>query len=68
MSSNNGLSFYILAFDSALIRSVLPVTLFRPTMIMYGIDNIRDLFGHKVITSLHRRLHACKFAFAYLLQ
>ena len=20
----------------------------RPTMILYGIDNIRDLFGHKV--------------------
>lgn len=22
----------------------------RPTMILYGIDNIRDLFGHKVLT------------------
>ena len=21
---------------------------YRPTMILYGIDNIRDLFGHKV--------------------
>lgn len=39
------------------IKSVLPLfpraevaTLFvcRPTMILYGIDNIRDLFGHKV--------------------
>ncbi len=24
------------------------LTLERPTKILYGIDNIRDLFGHKV--------------------
>jgi phenylalanyl-tRNA synthetase alpha chain len=24
------------------------LSLERPTMILYGIDNIRDLFGHKV--------------------
>lgn len=26
----------------------LAVCLCRPTMILYGVDNIRDLFGHKV--------------------
>uniref|UniRef100_A0A7N0T1J4 phenylalanine--tRNA ligase n=1 Tax=Kalanchoe fedtschenkoi TaxID=63787 RepID=A0A7N0T1J4_KALFE len=28
------------------------LSLERPTMILYGIDNIRDLFGHKVLSAL----------------
>ena len=28
----------------------------RPTMILYSIDNIRDLFGHKVSTDLAQYL------------
>lgn len=27
---------------------VLHIRVFRPTMIKYGIDNIRDMVGHKV--------------------
>ena len=35
------------------------LSLERPTMILYGIDNIRDLFGHKVreAHSVRRRGH-----------
>uniref|UniRef100_A0A7S0YCZ8 phenylalanine--tRNA ligase n=1 Tax=Polytomella parva TaxID=51329 RepID=A0A7S0YCZ8_9CHLO len=32
----------------------------RPTMILYGIDNIRDLFGHKVSLSMVRRNPICR--------
>ncbi|GAB4853897.1 hypothetical protein Ancab_018106 [Ancistrocladus abbreviatus] len=32
----------------------------RPTMILYGIDNIRDLFGHKVDLSLIKRNPFCR--------
>ncbi|KAK6159663.1 hypothetical protein DH2020_003044 [Rehmannia glutinosa] len=36
------------------------VSLERPTMILYGIDNIRDLFGHKVDLSLIKRNPICR--------
>ncbi|EOA25743.1 hypothetical protein CARUB_v10019105mg [Capsella rubella] len=32
----------------------------RPTMILYGIDNIRDLFGHKVDLGLIKRNPICR--------
>ncbi|MEW5309124.1 MAG: hypothetical protein WDW38_001033 [Sanguina aurantia] len=32
----------------------------RPTMILYGIDNIRDLFGHKVSLNLVKRNPLCR--------
>ncbi|KAK4491397.1 hypothetical protein RD792_002141 [Penstemon davidsonii] len=35
------------------------LSLERPTMILYGIDNIRDLFGHKVDLSLIKRNPVC---------
>lgn len=39
------------------------LSLERPTMILYGIDNIRDLFGHKVSLSMVRRNGICKLGF-----
>ncbi|KAK4437767.1 Phenylalanine--tRNA ligase alpha subunit, cytoplasmic [Sesamum alatum] len=36
------------------------LSLERPTMILYGIDNIRDLFGHKVDLSLIKRNPVCR--------
>uniref|UniRef100_A0A1J3EQR0 phenylalanine--tRNA ligase n=1 Tax=Noccaea caerulescens TaxID=107243 RepID=A0A1J3EQR0_NOCCA len=36
------------------------LSLERPTMIMYGIDNIRDLFGHKVDLDLIKRNPICR--------
>ncbi|GLT86228.1 hypothetical protein SLE2022_043820 [Rubroshorea leprosula] len=36
------------------------LSLERPTMILYGISNIRDLFGHKVDLSLIRRNPICR--------
>ncbi|XP_047942327.1 phenylalanine--tRNA ligase alpha subunit, cytoplasmic-like [Salvia hispanica] len=36
------------------------LSLERPTMILYGIDNIRDLFGHKVDLSLTKRNPICR--------
>jgi phenylalanyl-tRNA synthetase alpha chain len=36
------------------------LSLERPTMILYGIDNIRDLFGHKVSLSMVRRNGICR--------
>ncbi|KAI9123589.1 hypothetical protein K1719_004889 [Acacia pycnantha] len=36
------------------------LSLERPTMILYGIDNIRDLFGHKVDLGLIRRNPICR--------
>ncbi|GMI74514.1 hypothetical protein like AT4G39280 [Hibiscus trionum] len=36
------------------------LSLERPTMILYGIDNIRDLFGHKVDLSLIKRNPICR--------
>ena len=35
------------------------LSLERPTMIMYGIDNIRDLFGHKINLSIIRSNPIC---------
>ncbi|KAF2305909.1 hypothetical protein GH714_008827 [Hevea brasiliensis] len=35
------------------------LSLERPTMILYGIDNIRDLFGHKVDLTLMKRNPLC---------
>ena len=35
----------------------------RPTMILYGIDNIRDLFGHKVNLSMVKRNPICRLGF-----
>ncbi|KAK9915034.1 hypothetical protein WJX75_003886 [Coccomyxa subellipsoidea] len=32
----------------------------RPTMILYGIDNIRDLFGHKVSLSVVKKNPICR--------
>ncbi|CAG9461428.1 unnamed protein product [Pedinophyceae sp. YPF-701] len=39
------------------------LSLERPTMIMYGIDNIRDLFGHKVSLNLIRNNPICRLGF-----
>ncbi|KAF8118396.1 hypothetical protein N665_0005s0159 [Sinapis alba] len=36
------------------------LSLERPTMILYGIDNIRDLFGHKVDLDLIKRNPICR--------
>ncbi|KAK9280782.1 hypothetical protein L1049_003671 [Liquidambar formosana] len=36
------------------------LSLGRPTMILYGIDNIRDLFGHKVDLGLIKRNPICR--------
>ncbi|KAM1043245.1 hypothetical protein ACFX2A_035324 [Malus domestica] len=36
------------------------LSLERPTMILYGIDNIRDLFGHKVDLGLIKRNPVCR--------
>ncbi|XP_054777808.1 phenylalanine--tRNA ligase alpha subunit, cytoplasmic [Prosopis cineraria] len=36
------------------------LSLERPTMILYGIDNIRDLFGHKVDLGLIKRNPICR--------
>lgn len=36
------------------------LSLERPTMILYGIDNIRDLFGHKVSLNLIRKNPLCR--------
>lgn len=36
------------------------LSLERPTMIMYGIDNIRDMFGHKVDLGLIKRNPLCR--------
>ncbi|KAJ9505578.1 hypothetical protein QJQ45_024303 [Haematococcus lacustris] len=36
------------------------LSLERPTMILYGIDNIRDLFGHRVNLSLIKRNPICR--------
>mmetsp|Transcript_40269 Transcript_40269/g.89432 ORF Transcript_40269/g.89432 Transcript_40269/m.89432 type:complete len:496 (+) Transcript_40269:146-1633(+) len=36
------------------------LSLERPTMILYGIDNIRDLFGHKVSLSMVKRNPICR--------
>eukprot|EP00199_Chlamydomonas_sp_CCMP681_P000662 CAMPEP_0119107318 /NCGR_PEP_ID=MMETSP1180-20130426/9635_1 /TAXON_ID=3052 ORGANISM="Chlamydomonas cf sp, Strain CCMP681" /NCGR_SAMPLE_ID=MMETSP1180 /ASSEMBLY_ACC=CAM_ASM_000741 /LENGTH=494 /DNA_ID=CAMNT_0007092789 /DNA_START=101 /DNA_END=1585 /DNA_ORIENTATION=+ len=39
------------------------LSLERPTMILYGIDNIRDLFGHKVNLSMIKRNPICRLGF-----
>ncbi|CAA6668221.1 unnamed protein product [Spirodela intermedia] len=37
----------------------------RPTMILYGIDNIRDLFGHKVDLNLIKENPICRLGMDY---
>ena len=39
------------------------LSLERPTMILYGIDNIRDLFGHKVSLNIIRKNPICRLGF-----
>lgn len=39
------------------------LSLERPTMILYGIDNIRDLFGHKVSLTMVRKNPICRLGF-----
>jgi phenylalanyl-tRNA synthetase alpha chain len=39
------------------------LSLERPTMILYGIDNIRDLFGHKVSLDLVKTNPICRLGF-----
>ena len=39
------------------------LSLERPTMILYGIDNIRDLFGHKVSLAMVRKNPMCRLGF-----
>jgi phenylalanyl-tRNA synthetase alpha chain len=39
------------------------LSLERPTMILYGIDNIRDLFGHRVSLSTVRHNPICRLGF-----
>lgn len=36
------------------------LSLERPTMILYGIDNIRDLFGHKVALNMVKKNPICR--------
>ena len=36
------------------------LSLERPTMILYGIDNIRDLFGHKVDLDMIKKNPICR--------
>jgi phenylalanyl-tRNA synthetase alpha chain len=36
------------------------LSLERPTMILYGIDNIRDLFGHKVSLGMVKSNPICR--------
>lgn len=43
----------------AIIFSYISTFFTRPTMILYGIDNIRDLFGHKVKCSALRNFSPC---------
>jgi len=39
------------------------LSLERPTMILYGIDNIRDLFGHKVSLNVVKKNPVCRLGF-----
>ncbi|KAI3992952.1 hypothetical protein MKX01_009695 [Papaver californicum] len=39
--------------------------IYRPTMILYGIDNIRDLFGPKVDLALIKRNPICRLGINY---
>merc|ERR1712010_305281 len=39
------------------------LSLERPPMILYGVDNIRDLFGHKVDLSMIRSNPICRLGF-----
>ncbi|PWA58995.1 phenylalanyl-tRNA synthetase [Artemisia annua] len=41
------------------------LSLERPTMILYGIDNIRDIFGHKVNLSFIERNPICRMGLEY---
>ncbi|PWA58998.1 phenylalanyl-tRNA synthetase [Artemisia annua] len=41
------------------------LSLERPTMILYGIDNIRDLFGHKVDLGLIKSNPICRIGLQY---
>lgn len=43
------------------------LSLERPTMILYGIDNIRDLFGHRVCVGGAHRTCTCKAKFDWRL-
>ena len=45
--SDTAVKFHV-SFKQIQLLTHLAVRLCRPTMILYGIDNIRDLFGHKV--------------------
>lgn len=49
----NGTSLLCQSVINMLLMEDISVFIFlswtRPTMILYGIDNIRDLFGHKVL-------------------
>ena len=36
------------------------LSLERPTMILYGIDNIRDLFGHNVSLAMVKNNPICR--------
>ena len=42
------------------LYELIPHALRRPTMILYGINNIRDLFGHKVSLSMVKRNPVCR--------
>mmetsp|Transcript_22835 Transcript_22835/g.40650 ORF Transcript_22835/g.40650 Transcript_22835/m.40650 type:complete len:497 (-) Transcript_22835:180-1670(-) len=39
------------------------LSLERPTMILYGIDNIRDLFGHKMSLNVVKKNPICRLGF-----
>jgi O-phosphoseryl-tRNA(Cys) synthetase len=39
------------------------LSLERPTMILYGIANIRDLFGHKVSLNMVKKNPMCRLGF-----
>ncbi|GJX43768.1 phenylalanine--tRNA ligase alpha subunit, cytoplasmic [Tanacetum coccineum] len=41
------------------------LSLERPTMILYGIDNIRDIFGHKVDLSFIQKNPICRMGLQY---
>ena len=45
-------------------NDVVCLTHCRPTMILYGINNIRDLFGHKVSLSMVKKNPICRLGLA----
>ena len=58
-------SFYFVHSDNIIhpifFVSIGGLSLERPTMIKYRIDNIRNLFGHKVDMGMTKNAPICRF-------